>query len=106
MTAQSARTTALLESTTPTTLTEWIDERWDVPEIKESDRARYQSWLESSEFGAASDPQQWEAIQTDWISFLSATSLMPKAILAPLRKVVTFGPSDTESSEDQASRFK
>jgi hypothetical protein len=103
---QSARTTALLESTTPTTRTEWYDERWDVPGIKESDRARCQSWLESSGFLAASDAQKWEAIKTNWISFLSATSMKPNAILAPLRKAVRFGPRDFESPKDQASRFK
>lgn len=106
MVSQSARATALQESTKPTTQTEWYDERWDVPAIKESDRARYQSWLESSGCLAAFDPQKWEAIKTNWISFLSATSMMPKAELAPRRKAVVFGPVDSESPMDQADRFK
>ncbi|OBT60164.1 hypothetical protein VE03_10301 [Pseudogymnoascus sp. 23342-1-I1] len=53
-----------------------------VPPIQEADRARYQKWLESSGFPAASDPKIWEAICTNWIGFLSATCSMPKRELA------------------------
>ncbi|KAH9205104.1 hypothetical protein DL95DRAFT_451397 [Leptodontidium sp. 2 PMI_412] len=97
---------ALQESTQTSTPTQWSDERWDVPPIKQSDRARYQQWLESSGFPAASNPQVWEAICTNWISFLSATGTIPKPELAPCRKVVTWEPRGSESPQARAKRFK
>ncbi|KAH8799363.1 hypothetical protein F5884DRAFT_120041 [Xylogone sp. PMI_703] len=97
---------ALWESTHPPTLTQSRDERTDVPPIQEADRARYQKWLESSGFPAASNPAMWEAICTNWVSFLSATSFKPKAALAPCRKVIRWGPRELESPDDEAKRFK
>ena len=101
-----ARAKALQESTLPTTPTQWSDERWDVPPIQESERTYYQKWLESSGFLAASDPGKWNAICTNWISFLSATSTMPKLELSPRRKLVIWGPTDSESPQARAERFK
>lgn len=94
-----ARAKALQESTLPTTPTQWSDEKWDVPPIQESERAQYQRWIESSGFLAASDPAKWDAICRNWISFLSATGTMPKLALAPRRKLVIWGPTDSESPQ-------
>src|SRR5277367_985617 len=101
-----ARAKALQESTLPTTPTQWSDEKWDVPPIQESERAQYQRWIESSGFLAASDPAKWDAICRNWISFLSATSTMPKLALAPRRKLVIWGPTDSESPQAQKKRFR
>jgi hypothetical protein len=76
-----------------------------VPPIREADRARYQKWLESSGFPAASNPEIWEAICTNWIGFLSATGSMPKRELAPCRKIVTWEPRGSESPLAQKRRF-
>lgn len=99
------RAEALREST-QSSRTQWPGERSDVPPIQEADRARYQKWLESSGFPAASDPKIWEAICTNWIGFLSATGSMPKHELAPCRKVVTWSPRGFESPLAQTKRFK
>ena len=77
-----------------------------MPPIREADRDRYQKWLESSGFPAASDPKIWEAICTNWIGFLSATGSMPKRELAPCRKVVTWEPRGSESPLAQTKRFQ
>jgi hypothetical protein len=85
------RAKALREST-QSSRTQWPNERSNVPLIREADRARYQKWLESSGFPAASNRKIWEAICTNWIGFLSATGSMPKRELAPCRKIVTWEP--------------
>lgn len=95
-----------LREATQSSVTQWPGERRDVPPIQEADRARYQKWLESSNFPAASDPKIWEAIRTNWISFLSATGSMPNRELAPCRKVVTWGPREWESQQAMIQRFK
>ena len=77
-----------------------------MPPIREADRDRYQKWLESSGFPAASNPKIWDAICTNWIGFLSATGSMPKRELAPCRKVVTWEPRGWESPLAQTKRFK
>lgn len=100
-----ARAEALREST-QSSRTQWPGKRTDVPPIQEADRARYQKWLESSGFPAASDQKIWEAICTNWIGFLSATGTMPKRELAPCRKVVTWEPRGPESLQAQTKRFK
>jgi hypothetical protein len=100
-----ARAEALREST-QSPRTQWPSERTDVPPIREANRARYQKWLESSGFPAASDPKIWEAICTNWIGFLSATGSMPKRELAPCRKIVTWEPRGSESPQAQKKRFQ
>lgn len=102
----SSRAKALRDSTSASTPTQWQDEQWDVPPIKESDRAHYMRWLESSGFLPASDANKWEAICSNWVSFLSATSAMPKIELAPRRKQVVWGPTDSESPQACKKRFR
>src|SRR5277367_5501351 len=97
---------ALKSATSPSTRTQWLDERWDVPPIHENDRAVYQPWLESIGFRAASHPETWQAIKANWISFLSASSGQPSSTLAPNRKKVQWlGGSETQQQRD-AHRFE
>jgi hypothetical protein len=98
--------TAALESSTQSLRTQWPHEQSGVPPIQAVDRARYQKWLESMDFPAASNTQVWEAIKTNWISFLSATGTLPADSLSPRRKVVTWGPPGPETPQDMTKRFK
>jgi hypothetical protein len=103
---ETAREAALELATSPSTRTQWLDERWDVPPIHENDRAVYQSWLESIQFRAASHPEIWQAIKANWISFLSASGGQPSPTLAPNRKKVQWlGGSETQQQRD-AHRFQ
>jgi hypothetical protein len=98
---KTAREAALELATSPSTRTQWLDERWDVPPIHENDRAVYQPWLESIGFRAASHPETWQAIKANWISFLSASSGQPSSTLAPNRKKVQWlGGSRTQQQRD------
>jgi hypothetical protein len=98
---ETAREAALELATSPSTRTQWEDERWDVPPIHENDRAGYQSWLRSTGFRAASHPDTWQAIKANWIGFLSASGGKPSAVLAPNRKKVQFhGGSETQQQRD------
>jgi hypothetical protein len=76
-----------------------------MPLIQEVDYARYQKWLESSGFLAASNPKIWDTICTNWIGFLSATGSMPKHELALGHKIVTWEPRGSESPLAQTKRF-
>jgi hypothetical protein len=97
---------ALKLATSPSTRTQWVDERWDVPPIHENDRAIYQSWLESIEFRAASHPETWQAVKANWIGFLSASGGQPSPALAPNRKKVQWlGGSETQQQRD-THRFR
>lgn len=95
-----------IQETMQSSRTLWPDEQSDVPSIKTADRARYQKWIESSDLIAASDPVMWDAIKTNWIAFLSATGDKPSVVLAPCRKLVTWGPGGSESSHAAKKRFK
>ena len=91
--------------TGPTVETQWVklDERWDVPIIRDIDQVvHYKSWLGSVE---GPNPEQWNAIQKNWISFLSATSIRPDANLAPNRKRIRVINEDVSDEELDTRRF-
>lgn len=96
-------TAALQAVTGPSVHTEWADEQWDVPAIREADRNTYTTWLQSI---PPLSPQSWSAVQKNWIAFLSATGPKPCPDLAPNRKKVQFGPGFGTAERQQRQRFR
>lgn len=97
---------AIQRSTKPNTLTDRPDERDDVAAATAADRASCERWLHTAKFLVpGQDDQVWAAIKRNWIGFLSATSTVPDATLAPNRKVVQFFTGD-ESQAERKSRFQ
>lgn len=96
-------TPALQQATGSTVQTQWADEQWGVPPIREQDRNTYNIWLQSM---PALSSQTWSAIQKNWIAFLSATSLKPNATLAPNRKKVQFGSGFGTAQQQERQRFR
>ena len=98
------RDQVLQSLTGPGTKTEWSDEKYDVPPLRDADRSGCEAWLSSIDFlWPSTDDIVWDKIQKNWISFLTATSLKPNTILAPNRKVVRIHP---ESVNANAQRFR
>ncbi|PWI64384.1 hypothetical protein PCL_10522 [Purpureocillium lilacinum] len=98
---------ALRRATQPDTDTDRKDEKHDVPALNEADRAGCERWLDEVEFlqpGKGED--MWRNIKRNWIGFLSATSEMPDATLAPNRKVVQFIESGDENGRERQWRFR
>ena len=100
--AQS-RELALQQATHTTVRTEWVDERWAIPISQDDHPTAYNSWLQSM---GAPTPETWNAIQTNWISFLSATSIAPSGHLAPNRKKVQFTGGTRTAQEREKNRFR
>jgi len=99
-----ARDQALQSLTGPNTETEWSDEKYDIPPLRDADRSGCEAWLSSVNFLCPStDDIVWEKIKKNWVGFLAATSLKPNTILAPNRKVVRIFP---ESANANAKRFR
>lgn len=101
----TSRTSALSTLTDPSNRTEWLDEQSDVPPITDQDRRIFQSWLSSCDSPVASDSNVWRAITSNWVGFLSATSLKPNTILAPNRKRIRWS-SGLETDAERLRRFK
>jgi hypothetical protein len=72
--------------------------------IRENDQAAYRSWLESTGFRAASHPETWQAIKTNWIGFLSTSGGQGSA-LAPNRKRVQWSGGSATQQQRDARRF-
>ncbi|PNH36350.1 hypothetical protein BJF96_g621 [Verticillium dahliae] len=94
---------ALERSTTLDTPTEWADESHDVPVARGINRAGCEQWLRDMCFPA--DDATWNRIKMKWISFLSATSMMPDVALAPNRKAVQFTSGDGRLVDSIEKRF-
>ncbi|KJZ68432.1 hypothetical protein HIM_12176 [Hirsutella minnesotensis 3608] len=98
---------ALRRATQPDTDTDRKDEKHDVPALTEADRAGCERWLNKVNFlQPGKDEDIWKNIKRNWIGFLSATSEMPDATLAPNRKVVRFDELDGESERGRTRRFR
>lgn len=96
-------TPALQQATSSTVRTQWADEQWGVPTVREQDRDSYNIWLQSMPVFSS---QRWSAVQKNWIAFLSATSTKPNASLAPNRKKVQFGSGFGTEQEQERQRFR
>lgn len=96
---------ALERATQPDTLTERNDEREDVPAVTEADRAGCERWLREIGFlCSGEDDEAWKKIKRNWVGYLSATSAMPDATLAPNRKVVRFTSGSSIGNETERER--
>lgn len=99
---------ARAQATRPTVQTEWVDERHDVPAVRDNfERAGCERWLRRLGFLApGEDDAIWSTIQTKWVAFLSATSVIPTLALAPNEKAVQFCSKDGSGEEGTQERDK
>lgn len=104
---------ALERSTQPDLPTEHNEVLHGMTRLSDTDRAACEGWIQEMNFlrpGEEDDEEIWGKIKKNWIGYLSATSPMPDAALAPNRKVVWFrsGDEDEDGNEDageQKCRF-
>lgn len=97
---------ALARATEPGTRTEWVDERYDVPPAQSVNQSGCEQWLR--DVGFPEDDETWNKIKTKWISYLSATSVIPDITLAPRCKTAVFSSPDgssLEGPEEAGNRF-
>lgn len=110
MTQAERYSEALRRATRSDTLTEWVDERHDIPAIRDDDRAVCERWLWDIKFlyrghkGEESQNETWEKIKANWISFLSATSLMPDEALTNREKDVVGRSRNGKFEQERTNR--
>ncbi|KAI8649694.1 hypothetical protein NCS55_01431700 [Fusarium keratoplasticum] len=107
MAAIELYTIALERSTQPDLPTEHNEDLHSMARLSNTDRAACEGWLQEMNFlrpGEREDNEVWEKIKRNWIGYLSATSPVPDAALAPNRKVVQFRSGGDDAGE-QRHRF-
>ncbi|KAH6973282.1 hypothetical protein EDB80DRAFT_743065 [Ilyonectria destructans] len=95
---------ALERSTQPDLPTEHNEILHNMPSLTETDRTACEGWLQEINFlrpGVEEEDEVWEKIKRNWIGYLSATSPLPDATLAPNRKVVQFAAGDGDGDGDE-----
>ncbi|KAH8662635.1 hypothetical protein BGZ61DRAFT_462910 [Ilyonectria robusta] len=98
---------ALERSTQPDLPTEHNEIPHNMPSLTETDRTVCEGWLQEINFlrpGVEEEDEVWEKIKRNWIGYLSATSPLPDATLAPNRKVVQFAAGDGDGDEGVVER--